>query len=177
MGHPFISYGDAYKNESILEIPSGLADSSLVEQKRYSIKVGDVLFTRTSETIEEVGFSSVCYIDIPKATFSGFLIRFRPKGSILYKGFSKFYFRSFLHRSFFAKEMNIVTRASLGQDLLKKMPVMLPNLDEQKNIANFLEHKTGRIDLIILKIKKQIVLLNEYKQGLIYNAVTGKIKI
>ncbi|EIE50515.1 hypothetical protein C357_13225, partial [Citreicella sp. 357] len=42
------------------------------------MKTGDVLFTRTSETIDEIGFSSVCMEEIPDAVFAGFLIRFRP---------------------------------------------------------------------------------------------------
>lgn len=40
--------------------------------------------------------------------------------------FYKYYFRSDIHRKYLVKEMNIVTRASLGQDLLKNMPVLIP---------------------------------------------------
>lgn len=81
----------------------------------YSVEEGDVFFTRTSETVEEIGFSSTCFNTIPNAVFAGFLIRFRPFTNLLNKNFSKYYFRCELHRRFFVNEMNIVTRASLSQ--------------------------------------------------------------
>ena len=77
-GFPFVSYSDVYKNYSLPFAVSGLVESTPEEQERYSVKEGDIFFTRTSETIEEVGFSCVCEKDIPNATFAGFLIRVRP---------------------------------------------------------------------------------------------------
>ena len=82
-----------------------------------------------------------------------FLIRFRPK-KFLFKGFSKYYFRSNLHRRFFVKEMNLVTRASLSQELLKRLPILLPPLQDQKEIANFLDKETSQIDSLMKKLRK-----------------------
>jgi type I restriction enzyme S subunit len=45
--------------------------------------------------------------------------------------------------------MNLVTRASLGQDLLKSMPVLVPPKEEQKVIASFLDEKCDEIDYMI----------------------------
>ncbi|MBQ4408236.1 MAG: restriction endonuclease subunit S [Bacteroidales bacterium] len=59
-GFPFVSYGDVYKNISIPNKVEGLIRSTQQEQINYSVKYGDIFFTRTSETIEEIGFSSVC---------------------------------------------------------------------------------------------------------------------
>lgn len=53
----------------------------------------------------------------------------------------------------------------------------LPPLPEQKAIAEYLDNETAKIDSLIGKIEKQIELLNEYKQSLITNAVTGKIDV
>ena len=83
-GFPFVSYSDVYKNYSLPFAVSGLVESTPEEQERYSVKEGDIFFTRTSETIEEVGFSCVCEKDIPNATFAGFLIRVRPFSDKLY---------------------------------------------------------------------------------------------
>lgn len=174
--YPFVSYSDAYKNYSV-PYPEGRANSSDKDRKTYSLLEGDVLFTRTSETIEEIGFSSTCLETIKDAVFSGFLIRFRPTSNKLYKGFSKYYFRSQVHRAYFVKQMNIVTRASLGQDLLKNLVVLLPPLAEQRAIADYLDAKCCEIDRLIETKRKKIETLKEYKKSVIYEAVTGKIDL
>lgn len=174
--YPFISYSDAYKNYS-LPYPSGRANSSEEDRQKYSLTEGDVLFTRTSETIEEIGFASTCIETIPNVVYSGFLIRFRPTSENLFKGFSKYYFRSQVHRAYFVKQMNIVTRASLGQDLLKNLVVLLPPLDEQRAIASYLDTKCSEIDSLIALKQAKIDELKEYKKSVIYEYVTGKKEV
>ncbi|WP_201775680.1 restriction endonuclease subunit S [Photobacterium kishitanii] len=114
-GYPFISYGDAYKNIALPKVASGLVQSTKNDRVSYSLNIGDVLFTRTSETIEEIGLSSTCLQKIDNAVFAGFLIRFRPFDNLLNSTYSKFYFRNQILRAFFIKEMNLVTRASLSK--------------------------------------------------------------
>ncbi len=176
-GFPFVSYSDVYKNYSLPSTVSGLVDSTSEEQKRYSVKKGDIFFTRTSETIEEVGFSCVCEKDIPNATFAGFLIRVRPFSDKLYTPYAKYYFRSSHLRFYLVKEMNLVTRASLGQSLLKSMPVLLPPLEEQKEIADYLDTKCAEIDGLIAKKDQLAKELESYKKSLIYEVVTGKREV
>ena len=176
-GYPFVSYGDVYKNMELPHTVEGLVESTSDERKWYSVKEGDVFFTRTSETIEEVALTSTCMKTIEEATFAGFLIRFRPNTDLLAKEFSKYYFRSSKHRLFFVKEMNLVTRASLSQELLKRLPVLLPPIDEQKSIALYLDHKCSEIDETIRKTQVTIEKISEYKRSLIYEAVTGKIEV
>ena len=176
-GYPFVSYGDVYKNSQLPSNVSGLIESNSVERDRYSVEYGDVFFTRTSETIEEVGFVSTCLKTIDNAVFAGFLIRFRPNDDQLEPSFSKYYFRSNLHRKYFVKEMNIVTRASLSQSLLKKLPVLLPSKEEQLEIAQFLFEKTTHITSIIEQKEQLITELESYKKSLIYECVTGKKEV
>lgn len=176
-GTPFVSYGDVYKNFSLPETVTGLIDATEDEQNNYSVKKGDIFFTRTSETIEEVGFSCVCEKTIPKATFAGFIIRVRPTNDRLHIGYAKYFFRSTHHRSYLAKEMNLVTRASLGQDLLKSMPVLLPPDDEQDRIADYLDRKCNAIDTMITEKQVLINKWIEYKKSLIYEVVTGKKEV
>lgn len=176
-GFPFVSYSDVYKNYSLSSTVSGLVDSTPEEQKRYSVKKGDIFFTRTSETIEEVGFSCVCEKDIPNATFAGFLIRVRPFSDKLYTPYAKYYFRSSHLRFYLVKEMNLVTRASLGQSLLKSMPVLLPPLEEQKEVADYLDAKCAEIDGLIAKKEQLVKELESYKKSLIYEVVTGKREV
>lgn len=176
-GNPFITYGDVYNNDKLPLQGSGLIMSTLQEQRLYSIKQGDVFFTRTSETIEEIGFASTCIQNVDNATFAGFLIRFRPINECLLPEFSRYYFRSEIHRHFFVKEMNLVTRASLGQILLGKLPVLLPTIDEQHLIVDFLDAKCDDIDTAIAGKQKQLDVLKEYKKSLIYEYVTGKKEV
>jgi len=176
-GYPFVSYGDVYKSMILPEYVSGLANSTEKDRRNFSVEKGDVFFTRTSETIEEIGLASTCLNTIENAVFAGFLIRFRPFKNILFEGFSKYYFRSDVHRTFFIKEMNIVTRASLSQGLLKRLLVLVPDLKEQKQISEFLDSKTMEINNIISKTEKEIELLNEYKIALISEVVTGKVDV
>ena len=92
-GFPFLTYGDVYKNICLPQNPTGLVQSTLKDKELYSVQKGDVFFTRTSETIEEIGISSTCLANIDNATFAGFLIRFRPNSNLLNCNFSKYFFR------------------------------------------------------------------------------------
>ncbi len=176
-GHPFVSYGDVYKNMELPRSVAGLVESTEAERENYSVKTGDIFFTRTSETIDEVGFSSVCTETIQNATFAGFLIRLRPFNDVLTSLYAKYYFRGNHIRRYLVKEMNLVTRASLGQGLLKAMPVLLPPPDEQIAIAEYLRLKCSQIDRLISIKQEKIEKLEQYKRSLIYEYVTGKKEV
>lgn len=176
-GYPFVSYGDVNKNIQLPLNGSGLINSNSSERENYSVMQGDVFFTRTSETIEEVGFASTCLKTIENAVFAGFVIRFRPFTSELNENYSKYYFRSEMHRRFFVKEMNLVTRASLSQELLKKLPVIIPSKEEQQHIGDYLDKKCSEIDNIISQKQQLLTELESYKESLIYECVTGKREV
>lgn len=176
-GFPFLTYGDVFNSISIPSKLSGLAKTDLADQKTFSVKENDVFFTRTSETAEDIGRASICEKTLDKATFAGFLIRFRPINAKLFKGFSKYYFTSEVHRAFFVGKMNLVIRASLSQDFLKTMPVLLPPIKEQKKIYHHLEKQSQKIDQAVSQQEQAIVKLREYKASLIDSCVLGKIKV
>ena len=73
--------------------------------------------------------------------------------------------------------MNIVIRASLGQNLLKQMPVVIPPMNEQKEIAAYLDIQHEKYAKIIETIKKEREVLDEFKTRLISDVVTGKIDV
>lgn len=176
-GFPFVSYGDVYHNRSLPSTASGLVESTNADRQTFSVRYGDVFFTRTSETIEEIGIASTCMDTIEDATFAGFLIRFRPTTTDLCPIYSKYYFRAEMLRRYFVKEMMIVTRASLGQNLLKNLPVLLPPIDEQKKIGEYLDEKCAGIDSIIAARRKQISVIRSCKASLIYEYITGKKRV
>ncbi len=176
-GFPFMGYGEVYNNYELPRELNELAQSSKDDQIRYSIQEGDIFFTRTSETIDEIAFSSVCTKTIDQAVFSGFLIRVRPVKKILYTLFAKYFFRASCLRNYFVKEMNLVTRASLSQQLLRDLPVLVPPMKEQKSIAKYLEQQVSVIDKTIKSILTEITNISEYKNSLIASVVTGKIDV
>ena len=63
----------------------------------------------------------------------------------------------------------------ISQDDIKNFKIPLPPLQEQKEIAAFLDSKVAQIDSAIEKTKKQIELVKEYKNTLINEAVCGRI--
>jgi len=176
-GFPFMTYGDVYNNYELPRNLTGLAMSSAEDQARYSVQEGDVFFTRTSETIEEIAFASTCIKPIPHAIFSGFLIRVRPNKKVIRPLFSKYYFRCILLRNYFVKEINSVIRASLSQQLLRNLPVLLPPVVEQEKIAQHLELNSNSFHEAIKIIENEIVSLVEYKNSLISSVVTGQVDI
>ena len=174
-GNPFVNYRDVYKKDIIHA--TGLVDSTNDEIIKFSIKRGDVLFTGSSETIQELGMSSVALEDVEDSTYSGFLIRFKPYPGQLHPEFSRFLFRSAAMREFLIRDDNSVTRSNLSQKKLKNMPVIIPPLHEQQQIADFLDEKCSKIDQLIEDKQRLIEDLKAYKQSLIHECVTGKKEI
>ena len=83
---PIINYIDVYHNNGIkFSDVKGKVFLSTDEIRRFQVRAGDVFFTRTSETPEEVGFAAVLLEDIPNCSFSGFVLRGRPKCDFLSK--------------------------------------------------------------------------------------------
>jgi type I restriction enzyme S subunit len=176
-GDPFVSYGDVYKNANVPEVPSGLVRSTAEDQSKCGLEVGDVLFTRTSETVDDIGIASTCLRSIPRATFAGFLIRFRPYEGTLDPGYSTYLFRNQGVKEHFAGTMNIVTRASLSQGELRSLPICLPPLSEQREIAAMSDSQTEHLRSLIYRTEQTITLLQERRSALISAAVTGQIDV
>ena len=73
--------------------------------------------------------------------------------------------------------MNIVTRSSLSQQVLGQLPILIPTIDEQQQIVDYLDKYTKEIDDLVQMEQKKIELLKEYRQSLISEVITGKIKV
>ncbi len=138
-GAPFVSFGTVFNNYFLPEELPDLMDTNEKEQQIYSIKTGDVLITRTSETIDELAMSCVAIKDYPKATYSGFTKRLRPKREgIAYPKYMAFYFRSALFRKAVTNNAFMTLRASFNEDIFTFLDVYLPDYDEQVRIGDML---------------------------------------
>ena len=140
-GVPFISYVNVYKldrlqEEDIVE----KVDLTEDEIERFSVIKGDVLFTRTSEVKEEVGYSSVVIEDLENTVFNGFTIRARLKNKdLLLPEYSAHLFRCYEIRKEIVKRSAFTTRASLSGQELGKVKVVIPPLSLQNKIVKVLD--------------------------------------
>ena len=66
---------------------------------------------------------------------------------------------------------------NINYDLLKNKYIPIPPIDEQQDIATYIEHKTTEIDRLVVELTYQVEYLKEYKQRLIADVVTGKINV
>lgn len=69
------------------------------------------------------------------------------------------------------------TQPNISQDKIKNQYIVKPSLEEQQQIADFLDAKCSEIDAIIADKKRQLDILTEYKKSLIYEYVTGKKEV
>jgi len=148
-GYPFLSFKTVFNNFFLPTTLPDLVQSNEKEQKGYDIKRGDVFVTRTSETPEELGMSSVALKDYPSATYNGFTKRLRPKNTTLVcPEFIGYYLRSRQFRGlFYGLASSMSTRASLANGDLLGMRVLLPSYDTQEKIANILKSLDDKIEV------------------------------
>lgn len=146
-GKPFLSFKTVFNNYILPEELPDLVNSNTDEQERCSIMKGDVFLTRTSETLNELGMSSVALRDYPEATFNGFTKRLRPKGKQIYPLYVAYYMRSPYFRANINSMASMTTRASLNNDILSRLPIQVPTFEEQKKIGDILYSFDKKIKL------------------------------
>ena len=125
------------------------------ELKSFIVKKGDILFQRSSETLEDVGRANV-YIDDKPAVFGGFVIRGKKKSE-----YNPLFFK-YLLATPYARRKIIPMGAgaqhfNIGQEGLSKVKLYFPILQEQHKIASLLQLIDERIatqNKIIEDLKK-----------------------
>lgn len=139
-GTPFIRYTDVY-NKRILhkEDISALVECTPSELKKLKVSRGDVLFTRTSETAEDVGWSAVLLEDIGDCVFNGFTIRAMPKTDRLIPEYCAYCFSTNEFRQYVTSHCAFTTRASLTGKTIAEYELAVPSIAEQQEIVNILD--------------------------------------
>ena len=161
-GFPFLTFSNVFNNWFLPEQLESLVQTTDKEREACSIKAGDVFITRTSETMDELGMSSVALKDYPNATYNGFTKRLRPKTDRVFPRYMGYYLRTPKFRGQFMAFSSMTTRASLANNDLLNMKVELPSMEIQHRIATIL----SRYDSLIENYQKQIKLLEEAAQRL-----------
>ena len=110
-----VNYLDIYKNEKkIIDKQTEFTITSCTKQqsRKFNLNEGDVLFTPSSETVDEIGFSAVVDEKLPNVVFSYHLIRF-----VFNKHFDKFFkkymFNNYYVLNHFSKNARGTTRQTL----------------------------------------------------------------
>ena len=173
-GTPIVNYTDVWGKRGLLkENINGKVLLSKNEIDLYKVEEGDVFFTRTSETIEEIGLSSVLLEPINDCVFSGFVLRARPKKAGIVKEYNIYCYSSAIMRHEITRKSSMTTRALTNGTLLGEVNINLPNQKEQEKIAEILQEQDRLIELkekLIEEKKKQ-------KQYLMEALLTGKVRL
>lgn len=173
-GTPIINYMDVYKNRGIwFKDIRGKVTLSSNELANYSVQKGDVFFTRTSETPDEIGITSVLLDKPINTTFSGFILRARPIMDILDIEYKRYCFSVDVVRKEIISKCTYTTRALTNGRVLSKINILVPPLAEQKAIAKALSDT----DNLIQSLEKLIDKKKKIKLGLMQQLLTGNKRI
>jgi len=143
-GIKFISVMDILNNPVITyDCIRASVQATDAEMSSFSVEYGDILFQRSSETLEDVGRANV-YIDDKVAVFGGFVIRGKKKAN-----YNPLFFR-YLLSSPYARKRIIPMGAgaqhfNIGQEGLSKVLLNFPSIEEQTKIASLLHLLDERI--------------------------------
>ncbi len=144
-GTKFISVMDILNNRYITYekvISSVIPNEGDLED--FGVNYGDILFQRSSETLEDVGRANV-YLDNKTALFGGFVIRGKKTGD-----YDPLFFRYMLSSPYTRKRIIVkgagAQHFNIGQDGLSKVELFVPSLDEQKRIGELFNLLDERIE-------------------------------
>ena len=172
------NYLDVYHNERITaDVPFMAATATGREMRRFRLAVGDVLVTKDSEDWTDIGVPAFVEYAADDLVCGYHLAMLRPNGAFIDGG----YLFQALRDSRVAWQCRVsaagVTRYGLSRNAIRSMRVPLPPLSEQTAIARFLDHADRRIRRFIRAKEKLIALLEEQKQAIVHQAVTGQIDV
>lgn len=164
-----LSYGKVIRKDINTNgglLPSNYNGYNIIEKNDIIIRPTDLQNDRTSlrtGLVKEHGIITSAYIAL------------KPKNRVS----SKFY--HYLLHSYDVKKvfynMGNGVRQGLNYGEFAKLMVYYPPLDEQQEIADYLDNKCAEIERIIADKKSQIETLDVYKKSLIYEYVTGKKEV
>lgn len=169
------NYTDVYYHERITpDLEFMPATATREQERRFSLRHGDVLITKDSESWTDIAVSSVVSKDLPGVLCGYHLAHIRP-GSQCHGPFLSRAFAAVGPRDQFRVAANGITRFGLGGDALRTGVFALPLLTEQRAIAAFLDRETSKIDELVAKNERLIELLQDKRALLITRAVTKGI--
>ena len=163
-GKPYVTYKQIFDCARV-----DLAKCKRVEiadnERQNKLKRGDVLFTTSSETPDEIGFASVLLDSPPEPVYlNSFCFSFRPDNLYVLKPeFSRYLFHSPIYRNSIRVLAQGITRFNISKGAFLKLNLPIPNDGkEQQKIANCL----SSIDDLITAQAQKLDTLKAHKKGL-----------
>ena len=172
-GKPFISYMNIYSNSIIDTQINDLVDVK-DNEKQSTVKYGDIFFTTSSETPDEVGIASVLLDkNVGEVYLNSFCFGFRLHDfSLLLPEFARFYLRSRSFRKSMTEIAQGASRYNLSKKYFSKLEIILPKIEEQTAITEILT----TVDNEITALEKKLALLKDQKKHLLNNLITWDIR-
>ena len=162
-GKPYIQYMQIFSDSKINISDFGLVDISDNENQNKA-QYGDIFFTTSSETPDEIGTASVLINNVQEVYLNSFCFGFRPNSlDELVPEFAQYFFRSEIARREIVKLAQGSTRYNMSKVELMKLKFEFPTQTEQQKLANLL----SSIDKYIEKLGNQIDESVLFKQGLL----------
>ena len=162
---------DGKLNESKkLSLPDNIA-------KDYLLKDGDILFARSGATVGKAYQFKTSLGTEKSYCYAGYLIKAEPDTNQILSDFLNFYTQSGAFMNWKDSIFNKATIENIGADKYSELLVPILPIKEQKTIVAHLDEVTDKIDQAITQKGEQITKLKEYKQSLINDVVTGKVKV
>lgn len=158
----FVTYMNVFSNTFV--DPKGLRLVDVKEgENQNAVASGDVFFTVSSETPEEVGMSSVLLEDLENCYLNSFCALFRfSKGKRPNPVFTGYLLRQPLVRDYFTKKAQGITRFNLSKDAFRSLPFFVPSPAEQQKIAECL----SSVDELMAAQAQKVGALKTHKKGL-----------
>ena len=168
-----VRYGDLYTkyNHHISDIHCR-TNVSKIQNPVYAA-YGDIYFTCSGEDVDAIG-KSAAYLSDEDCLIGGDLIIMKHSQNPKFLGYSLDSIISQKQKSYGKSKLKVVHTSVKD---LKNVAVAIPPLSEQKKIAEYLDAKCSEIDELIKVKQEKIETLKQYRQSLIFEAVTGKITI
>jgi len=162
-GKPFITYKQIFDSSKI-----NLASCERVrvesDENQVRVKKGDVFFTTSSETREEVGFASVLLDEVDEVYLNSFSFGYRIHShKVLSPDFARFLFRSDDFREDMIKLGQGSTRYNISKTGFREITVQLPSFEEQSRIAGFLM----ALDAKVAAVAQAVAAAQKWKKGLL----------
>lgn len=165
----WIQSGDLYKQDKIVKTEKMITQEAL--DSYLSLKVYKSPFLVMAMYGASVGNLSLSLIDA--ATNQACCVMKNDKDNDL---IYMYYWLTFVKNDLLMKAEG-GSQPNISQDKIKNQFIFTPPINEQKAIADYLDHKTNLINEAIEGKKAQLLSLDEYKKSLIYEYVTGKKEV
>ncbi len=172
-GKPFITYKNIFENSKI-DIKNVDYVRISEDENQNTAMYGDIFFTVSSETPDEVGMSSVLLDDVKGLYLNSFCFGFRLNDfKTLVPKYARYLFRGNVFRKGICKLAQGSTRFNLSKAEVLKLYVKLPLMEEQNAIAQILSTADKEIDLL----NQELEQLKLQKKGLMQLLLTGIVRV